>query len=82
MARIPILKLNNGETNYYPFSVCEATVTTHAIEVKGDIGAYKKGDTIPAVTTIDDIITKIFSGEGSGSVAVCYDRIWWDRQFV
>ena len=67
MARIPILKLNNGSTNYYPFSVGEATVTTHDIEVVNDIGGYKAGDTIKAVTTLDEILTKLFSNQASGT---------------
>jgi len=70
MARIPIIKLNNGNTSYYPLSVGESTVTTHNIEVKNDIGGYQKGDTIPAVTTFDEILTNLFETEGSGSEVV------------
>lgn len=65
MAQIPILKLNNGKTNYYPFSVGESLVTTHPIEVKHNVGGYVAGDTIDAVTSLDQILTKLFSNADS-----------------
>ena len=65
MARIPIIKLNNGNTSYYPLSVGESTVTTHTIEVKNNIGGYQKGEIIPAVTTFDEILTNLFEIEGA-----------------
>lgn len=65
MARIPIIKLNNGTTSYYPLCTAESTVTTRSLEVKNSIGSYKKGDTIPAVTTFDEILTNLFENEGT-----------------
>lgn len=73
MAQIPILKLNNGKTNYYPFSVGEAMVTTHPITVTSNIGGYKAGDTIEAVTSIDQILTKLFSNSDSSSTPTAPD---------
>ena len=70
MAQIPIVKLNNGTTSYYPFSVGEATVVTHDIYVEHDIGNYKAGDVIPAVTTFDKIISNILNGSEGGSAAI------------
>lgn len=64
--KIPVEKLNNGKTDFYPLSVGESVVTTHDIEVTSGLGSYKKGDTIPAITTLDEIVTNIFSGDGSG----------------
>ena len=66
MAKIPIRKLKTGTQSYYPLSVGEATVITHNITVKGNIGNYKKGDVVPAVTSFDKIITNLLSGGGGG----------------
>lgn len=73
MAQIPIFKLNNGQTNYYPFSVGEAMVTTHPITVTSNIGGYKAGDTIEAVTSIDQILTKLLSNSDSSSTPTAPD---------
>ena len=75
MARIPIIKLNNGTTSYYPLSVGESTVTTHNIEVKNNLGGYQKGETIPAVTTYDEILTTIFENEGGSDIVIDNDTI-------
>lgn len=75
MARIPIIKLNNGTTSYYPLSVGESTVTTHNIEVKNNLGGYQKGETIPAVTTVDEILTTIFENEGGSDIVIDNDTI-------
>ena len=65
--KIPVGKLNNGKTDFYPLSVGESVVTTHDIEVTSGVGTYKKGDTIPAITTFDEIVTNIFSGANNGT---------------
>ena len=67
--KIPVGKLNNGKTDFYPLSVGESVVTTHDIEVTSGVGTYKKGDTIPAITTFDEIVTNIFSGANNGTDA-------------
>lgn len=68
--QIPIIKLNNGSTSYYPLSVGESTVTTHDIEVKHNIGGYVAGDTIDAVTTFDEIITTLLGTGQQYEVAI------------
>lgn len=68
--QIPILKLNNGTTNYYPFSVGESVVTTRDIRVNNDVGGYKCGEIIPAVTTLNDILRKMFTELNTGDITV------------
>lgn len=70
MATIPIRKLSDGATKFYPLGVGESTVTTHSITVGENIGKFKKGEVIPAVTTLDTIITKLLTGTGSGHVTL------------
>ena len=68
MAKIPIRKLSDGSTKFYPLGVGESTVTTHSITVGENIGKFRKGEVVPAVTTFDTIITKLLTGTGSGHV--------------
>lgn len=62
--KIPIIKLNNGYTSYYPLTVGESAVVTHDIEVKNNVGGYKVGDVVEAVTTFDEIVETLLAGDG------------------
>lgn len=62
--KIPIIKLNNGYTSYYPLTVGESVVVTHDIEVKNNVGGYKVGDVVEAVTTFDEIVETLLAGDG------------------
>lgn len=70
MATIPIRKLNDGSTNYYPLSVGESTVISHDIVVTQNIGDFKKGTLVPAVTTIDTILTKLLTGDNPANITI------------
>ena len=68
--KIPIKKLNDKNGYHYPLSVGESTVITHDISVDHNIGNYKAGDIIPAVTTFDTIITTMLNGTGGSDVKI------------
>ena len=61
MNTIPIKKMHDATGEFYPLNCTESVFTTTSINVNNEIGGYKKGDTIPAITDTMTIWKKLFS---------------------
>lgn len=71
MAMIPIKKMRDPDTSSgkcYPVSVFECIYNTSHITVANDIGAYKKGDIIPAETKFSEIFHNIIEVEAPSKI--------------
>ena len=64
MAKIPVKKLNDGTTNYFPVSVLNSVFLNKEIEIKNTIGGLSKGATLPVNTSLDNLLGRILCDEG------------------
>jgi hypothetical protein len=62
---IPVKRLNNGITDYFPMSVLDSVFLNRSIEVKNTIGGLHKGDTLLKNTSLQNLFDQILCGSGS-----------------
>lgn len=67
---IPVRKLNDGITPYYPLNVPETVLITHDISVRGKVGGYSDGEIISRETPLDDVLIKLFNGGESEDIRI------------
>jgi len=65
MAKIPVKKMNDGTTNYFPVSVLDSVFLNKEIQVKNTIGGITKGTTFAINTSLHTIINKLLGEQGA-----------------
>lgn len=63
MAKIPVIKLNNGTTNYFPVSVLNSVFLNKEFEVKNTVGGLRSGTILPVNTSLEAIMGFILQND-------------------
>jgi len=62
---VPVKRLNDGTTNYFPMCVLDSVFLNSAIEVKNTLGGIQKGSTLQKNTSLQTVINKLLAIEGT-----------------
>lgn len=65
MAKIPVKKLNDGTTNYFPVSVLDSVFLNKDIKVSNTIGGLSKGTTLTTNTPLSSVLNRMLVDTGT-----------------